>query len=241
MRAVLLLMGVFSLVGLGWGQDCPHESSTGPTVESVPRTLSGVLVYHNEIRQWLGLKLDEPICGVTEVQVFSGSGSNYDDGLEKLLEQERGCRVWLTGPLGIPMTGYYSAEVYQVVSKLEPLPGCIKQPPLPDYSKLKPGASVRSYTVMMMVNYAGRGGRVSAIVRSGGRILSPWQVYASYTLTGAYAFYGNCADGFKLSHVTGSKEAYPDGETMDNMAMMDPEGAAAKGVRHVRLSYRCSR
>jgi hypothetical protein len=147
--------------------------------------------------------------------------------------------VTVHGPLGIPGTGYYSAELYQNADKIEPAQDCVLKPHLPDYSKAKPAPSVRTYRVSMRIDYQARGGHIVVTAQSGGKTLTPWQAYASYWLTGGYVFYALCAEGFDLTHFTGTPEMKP--WLVDNHIATDPEGAAQKNVTHLRLDYTCRR
>ena len=221
-------------------QTCPKENPNGPSIESVPRTLKGTVVYHNEIRQWFGLQMDGPVCGVNEIQLLQGGGAfEVDESNAHALEVFRGCRVTVQGPLGIPGTGYYSAEVYQNVDKIVPDQDCLLKAQLADYSKARPDRSIRSYRVSMRLDYRARGGSIVINAQSGNRLLSPWQAYASYWLTGGYVLYAYCADGFDLTHFAGTPEAKP--WLIDNYITMDPEGAAQKHVTQLRLDYTCRR
>jgi len=112
---------------------------------------------------------------------------------------------------------------------------------LPDYSNAKPNPKIRRYRVTMLMRFDEREGHLSVDVRSGRASLAPWQAYANYLLTGGSVFYAYCADGFKLSHVTGTPEAQPDGTSMDNAATMFPDSDATEKLRNLRLSYSCRR
>ncbi len=76
-------------------------------------------------------------------------------------------------------------------------------------------------------------------VRSGNRLLNPWQAYASYFLTGGFVLYADCADEFDLAKFTGTPEMKP--WRSDNQVLMDPETAAQKHVTQLRLDYTCRR
>jgi hypothetical protein len=154
------------------------------------------------------------------------------------IEVFRGCRVTVRGPLGIPGTGYYSAELYQDVEGIEPAPGCARQPAFPDYSKLKPPSAIRSYRVSIRLDYRSHG-PIHVTIRDNGHTLSPWQVYASYFLTGEFGLYARCVDGFSLTNFRGTSEAKP--WRLDDQILMDPESAAVKGIRVVALDYGCRR
>jgi hypothetical protein len=45
------------------GQQCPQSSATAADYGSVIRTLEGTLVFHDGIRKWFELRLDQPKCG----------------------------------------------------------------------------------------------------------------------------------------------------------------------------------
>jgi len=227
------------LVSIGsQAQECPKDNPNGPPVDSVSQRLTGKVVYHDEIRQWFELVLDTPTCGQSSVQLLQGGGAfEVDEGNAHAVEVFRGCRVTVDGPLGIPGTGYYSADMYQNADKIYPDNDCEKQPPLPDYSKATPDNSVRTYRVQMKLDYSARGGHIFVSAHSGNRKLAPWQAYASYWLTGGYAFYGYCAKGYDMSRLRGTPEAKP--WVVDNYAAMDPESAAANHIRWIRMQFTC--
>jgi hypothetical protein len=141
------------------------------------------------------------------------------------------------GPLGIPGTGYYSAALYQNADKIEPAKDCVLKPHLPDYSKAKPVSSIRSYRVAIRIDYLGD--HITITARSGDRILTPWQAYASYQLTGDFGLYAYCAGDFYVAHFTGTPEAKP--WLIDTYIAMDPESAAQRHVTRLRLDYTCRR
>lgn len=239
MRASLFAVLAVTFLVLGRNaaaQDCPHRDAAGPDISSASRTLQGKVVFHNDMRQWLSLQLDSPVCGERVVElVASDSGKPHHVALEVF----RGCSVKVVGSLGLPSTGYYSAELYQNVDKIEPLDGCSQQPQFPNYSKMKLRRSIRSYRVSMRFNYGLFDDPVHAKVVSGTQVLSPWQAYAHYDLTGGFAFYGYCADGFTMSRMTGTPAAKP--WMVDNYLAMDPETAAEKHVHEIRVGFTCTR
>ena len=107
-------------------------------------------------------------------------------GKGNALEEFRGCRIRSTGTIDFSPTGYYSANVFQDVAKVESIGKCMMQPPFPDYSGAKPDKQVRAYTVDMHIDYRPGDHPVEFQVESAGRKLKPWQAYASYLLTGGY-------------------------------------------------------
>lgn len=214
-------------------QECPQTNPTGPTVASEVRLLVGRLIFHDGIRKWFELKLDQPQCGQTSIQLVRVERDWTP------LEVLRGCRVRSKGALDFSSTGYYSLDTYQSVDQIEPVGPCARQSPFPDYSKAKPNKSIRGYRVDMYVNY--RPGDHPFIIRasSAGRTLRPWQAYASYLLTGGFVLYGHCGEGFVVDKVFGTHEANP--SHSDDMAVFDPESAAAAAKKDLHLGYTCVR
>jgi len=104
------------------------------------------------------------------------------------------------------------------------------------------GPTVDSYRVAMRLQYRARGGHINIEVRAANNdLLRPWQAYAHHWLTGGYAFYASCADGFAAGEVKGTPEASVGLFLDDNWISMDPESAAEKGVRQLSLSFTCNR
>jgi hypothetical protein len=218
-------------------QQCPRSGAkeTASHVE----TLKGRLIYHDGIRQWFELKLDEPKCGKNSIQLTAP-----DDGW-KSLQTFRGCRVRSLGQIDFSPTGYYSLDLYQYATRVKPIAACVRKPPLPDYSKAKPDPHVRFYTVHMYVDFGPGDHPIRFRVSSAGRELRPSQAYADYMLTGGYVLYGECGQGFAVDKVFGTPAARPShflerGESGD-MATFDPESAAQSGDTNLRLGYTCIR
>ncbi len=157
------------------------------------------------------------------------------------MEVLRGCRVRSRGALDFSPTGYYSLGVYQDVQVIESVGKCERQPPFPDYSKAKPDKAIRAYRADMHVNYEPGDHPVVFRVTSAGKELRPWQAYASYNLTGGFVLYGLCGDGFVVDKVFGTPEARPnhfdDPRSSGDMAVFDPESAAAAGKKDLQLGY----
>jgi hypothetical protein len=97
----------------------------------------------------------------------------------------------------------------------------------------------------MHVNYAPGDHPVLFRVTSGGKELQPWRAYASYMLTGGFVLYGLCGDGFVVDKVFGTPQASPshftESRELGDMAMFDPESAAASGKTDLHLEYTCVR
>jgi len=221
------------------GQQCPQNSTSGPPTASEPRTLEGRLVYHDGIRQWFELKLDQPQCGQASIQVVRGE---LDWTPLQIL---RGCRVRSKGAIDVSLTGYYSLDTYQSVDNIESVGTCMRQSPFPDYSRAKPDKAIRAYRVEMDVDYEPGDHPIVFRVSSSGKVLRPWQAYASYWLTGGFVLYGHCGEGFVVDKVFGTPEAKPShsDEPRDphDMAEFDPESAADSGQKDLCLGYTCVR
>lgn len=237
--SVLACALVVSAAVFADGQACPKYSDTGPSVPSEARTLEGQLVFHDGIRKWFELKLDEPQCGQASVQLVQGERAGTP------MEVLRGCRVRSRGAIDFSPTGYYSLGMYQYVRAIEPVGKCEQQSPFPIYSKARPDNAVGAYRVDMHVNYEPGDHPVEFRVTSAGKELRPWQAYAMYYLTGGFVLYGLCGDGFVVDKVFGTPEARPghfdDPRSSGDMAMFDPEGAAAAGKKDLQLGYTCVR
>ncbi len=223
-------------------QHCPQSDPTGPSVASEVRTVEGKLIFHDGIRKWFELKLDQPQCGETSVELVPDPAKTEDWTPMEVL---RGCRVRSNGRIDIPSTGYYSLDLYQSVNRIEPVGVCAKQLPFADYSKVKPAKSVREYRVDMSMNYGPGDHPIMFRVTSAGKDLQPWQAYARYTLTGGFVLYGYCGDGFVVDRVFGTPQAKPshfdESRTASDAAAFDPESAAAAGKKDLRLGYTCIR
>ena len=209
-------------------------------MRSEVRTLEGQLVFHNGIREWFELRLDESQCGQASIQLV------WTKRAWTPMEVLRGCRVRSRGTLDFSPTGYYSLDVYQDVQVIESVGKCERQSPLPDYSKAKPDRAIRAYRVDMDLNYEpGDHPVVFRVTNGQGKELRPWQAYASYNLTGGLVLYGLCGDGFMVDKVFGTPEARPghfdEPRSSTDMAMFDPEGAAAAGKKDLQLGYTCVR
>ena len=232
-RIIATLPPLICLKVAAIAQQCPKASATGPTTASEQRMLEGLLLFHNGIREWFELKLDQPQCGQTSIQLVR---------IERdwtPLEIFRGCRVRSKGTIDFSGTGYYSLDTYQSVDAIEPVGTCNRKPPLPDYSQAKPDKTIVAYRVEMDVDYEPGDHPIVFHVSHSGKPLRPWQAYASYMLTGGFVLYGHCGEGFVVDKVFGTSEAHP--SNSDEVAAFDPESAAASGKKHLRLGYTCVR
>ena len=190
------------------------------------------LVFHDGIREWFELKTDKPECGQASIQLVQL------DQNKTLIEVFRGCRVRSQGEIDYSPTGYYSLTLYQGAREIEPVGGCRRQPPLPDYSGARPDKTVRAYRVDMHVNYEPGDHPIVFRITNAGKELRPWQAYANYLLTGGFVLYGLCGDGFVVDKVFGTSAAYPD--RLGDMAMFDPElRRCGRKKRTYNFGYTC--
>lgn len=234
-RFVLLFFVVFA-TSLAHGQQCPEANDNGPDVPSSVLRLTGQLIYHDGLRKWFELKLDQVQCGAASIQLTS-HGINWED---QQLEVLRGCRVISDGPLDFSRTGYWSLGINQDVQHIEPVGTCQRKPPLPDYSKLKPNKNINEYRVDMYVKFVSGDHPIRFRVTSAGKELRPWQAYASYYLTALFVLYGDCGKGFAAKKAFGARQANP--EVTDGVAAaFDPESAAAHSKTDLHLGYICVR
>jgi hypothetical protein len=196
--------------------------------------LEGRLIFHDGIRPWFELKLDQPQCGQASIQL---EGDHLN---QKPLEILRGCRIKSQGVLRFKFTGYLSLDVYQIVEQIESVGKCVRQVPFPDFSGVKPDKSVREYRVEMHVN---GDHPIVFTVSEAGHSLRPWQVYASYFLTGGFILYGMCGEGFVVDKVFGTPQANPGlfGAVPNDTAPFDLDSAAASGKKDLHLGFTCVR
>ena len=203
------------------------------------RTLEGTLVYHDGLRQWFELKLDHAQCEQTSLQLI-----RLEDNWTEI-ETLRGCRVRSKGPINYSPTGYYSLDMFQEIDEIEPVGDCVRQAPFPRGANPAPDKSIQKYQVEMKVDYRPGDHPVIFRITSEGKLLEPWQAYASYSLTGGFILYGHCAEGFVVDSVFGTQEANPshftEAGSEDDMAAFNPEEAASQGEWDMVLGYTCVR
>ena len=237
--AILLCASVVAL-----GQHCPEESSNDPSQPQESTSLVGRLIYHDGLRKWFELKLDRQACGQPSIELFPERSANHSSH-SLALETFKDCRVRTEGVLGFAVSGYYTLDINQSVEKIEPIGKCVRRPPFPDYLNAKPDRSVRRFRVDLTIDYKQADRPIFFRVTSDGRVLQPWQAYASYFLTGGYVLYGHCAEGFIVDRVFGDSAASPEhfearGDP-DDAAMFGPSETAAVGKEKLSLGYTCVR
>ncbi len=148
--------------------------------------LEGRLIFHDGIRQWFELKLDQPQCGRASIQLVRG---NLDP---KPLEVLRGCRIKSQGVLRFRATGYILLDVFQNVEQIESVGKCVRHAPFPDFSswRIKPDKllAVRDISgSKCSINSASPWRSSDRLYRLGGGPFSRAMAsYASYFLTGGF-------------------------------------------------------
>jgi hypothetical protein len=216
-------------------QTCPTtaDSEQGRAAAD-PSVLHGRLVYHEDLRDWLGLELDKPACGQHEIQlVFT------DAAVWRKAEALRGCSLTVTGKIFDSPTGYYSAGLAVSDPTLRPDSSCHPFPAKPDLSTVPIPSSVDLYHVSITVDYRGRG-HVSVHVSDGQNAatsLEPWQAYAHYMLTGgADVIWFGCQKEFQLEQVAQK----PPGNAI--LPQDDDAGASLRNMEGSNtVTYSCRR
>jgi hypothetical protein len=108
--------------------------------ETEVRTLQGRLIFHDGIQEWFELKLDKPRCGEGSIELFEQNSNS--------LAILRGCRIRSQGALIFSAKG----NIRQIVEQIEAVGRCVRKPPFPDFSNIKPDGAIREYRVEMHVN-----------------------------------------------------------------------------------------
>jgi hypothetical protein len=200
MRTLIVLATVlFAAIGLN-AQTCPAHDDKGLGEALEPSVLHGHFLLHDELRKWLGIKLDQPVCGQTEVQLIFSKADKWREA-----ETLRGCAVTATGKLFDSPTGYYSADMAISDATLKPDASCRPIPITPDPYAVAIPPTVNSYHASITVDYRGKG-HIDVRVWQGDdkpALLTPWQAYVSYTLTGAGdVIWLDCQKGFRIKGIT---------------------------------------
>lgn len=192
MRVIIVFAAFLWLATTASAQSCP-DANTGVAAE--PAVLHGALAYHDELRKWLGLRLDHSECGGDEVQlVFPKSEER------RAAETLQDCHITATGKLYNGETGYYSSNLAMSVESLKPDASCHPKPLKPDPAASRIPPDRRSYRASIMVDYRGKGHVRVEVWRDTGRQVSlkPWEAYVNYFLNGAAdVIYFGCREGFE--------------------------------------------
>jgi hypothetical protein len=234
MRTFILLATALLATLVANAQSCPKEDPHGFPKASNPSVLHGTLLLHDELRRWLGIKLERPACGQTEVElVFSNV-----EGRRKA-ETLQGCNLDVNGKLYFSPSGYYSAAVVIWDPTLKPDPACHPHPLEPDLSSVHIPTTVAAYHASITVDYRGKG-HIGIKVWQGddkSALLAPWQAYVTYRLNGALdVIYFDCQNDFQIKDVTQTPQN-PNG-----LSGIDPTGTALQDVNGTNVfKFSCQR
>jgi hypothetical protein len=201
MRSLVILATALLAVAAAAGQSCPKDKGSGKAEALRASSLHGRLVFHDELRRWLGIKLEQPVCGQAEIElVFSTTD------LWRKAKALNGCTITATGKLYYGLTGYYSTEMAIMDPTLRPDPSCKPHAVETDPATVKVPASIKAFHASVTVDYRGKGHvHVEAWEGDDRRkaLLEPSQAYVSYSLAGATdAIRFSCRDGFGIKDFT---------------------------------------
>jgi hypothetical protein len=227
MRTLIVLTTALLATAAVNAQTCPPHDDHGREKALSPSVLHGTLLFHDDLRQWIGIKLDRPACGQTEVQLVFSKADAWREA-----ETLRGCTVTATGELFDSPTGYYSAELAISDATLKPGPSCHPSPVRPDPYAVPIPPNVKSYHASISVDYRGKG-HVNVKVWHGDDKpvpLAPWQAYISYTLTGGQdVIWFDCQKGFRINDITQTPEnpngIFNDEPNLTGTVLQDMNGA----------------
>jgi len=128
-------------------QVCPTDHGDATKAS----TLHGKIVYHDELRQWIGLNLDHPACNQSDIQLVFIKEDGFlhwkEDGFLHWREAKTlsGCKATVEGVIGESLTGYYSADLNIADPKIKVDPGCKPKPLEPDLWEGKVPKSITIY------------------------------------------------------------------------------------------------
>jgi hypothetical protein len=232
MRFLIVAMIVAWMPIVVRAQSCPQDNHLGDAAES--STLHGTLVHFDELREWLGVKLDHPACGEEIV------GLVFTVRRAREVDAYRGCEVTVTGKLYEPATGYYSARLAMQNADVKAAPSCHPQAVQPDPLKVAVPADLTSYQVSIVVDFRGKGHTEATVWRAGSERekLMPTAAYLTFGLNGsAELLHFSCRVGFAVRDVIQKPAA--DHEAIDEGVY---ETAMLKDLGGVnRVGFRCEK
>lgn len=198
MRSLVILLLTLFAGFSAHAQSCPPASSADDAPQA--SILHGTVVYHDELRQWLGLKLDHLACGQSEIQIVI-----TDSNAMRTAETLRQCNVTATGKLFSGLTGYFPVPLAIENPQLKPDPSCHPLPLRPDPTAAPIPSGLKAFQVSITVDYRGKG-RIEVKVwkdQDETKLLAPWQAYVSYTLTGgADVMWFRCEKNYRIKDIT---------------------------------------
>lgn len=235
MRTLVGLAIIFLAAVSTQAQTCPPQNSDNPDTPGTSVALHGTLVYHDDLREWLGLKLDHPACGQTEIQLVFPNSSEW-----RRAQSLRECPVTASGTLYESPTGYYSAKFAIGDAKLKPDPSCHPFPIKPDLSVVPIPATVEMFHASIAVDYRGKGHVEVKVWKNEHALLKPWQAYVNYMLTGSPGvIWFGCQEDFRITDITQTPKSrsgiFAGGSpNLTGTALQDLEGANT-------ISFTCQR
>lgn len=236
MRALIILaFGTLASAGTN-AQQCPVENTSGLGEARESSALHGTLIFHDELRQWLGISLDRPICGQTEIQLVFSNGRAWREA-----EALRACAVTAIGKLYYSPTGYYSTATAVSDAIIRADPSCHPFPVKPDPSQASIPTKLMSFRARILVDFRGRGHTEVKIWSGGGRQvpMKPWQTYVNFNLTGLEdVIWFSCRRGFHIKSVVQTPKA------KDGIFLDDPNiaGTVLQNLNGVNvLQFICER
>ena len=155
--------------------------------------------YHDDLRKWLSLDLEQSACGVKQIQLVF---SNHE--LAKRAKSLDGCKATAAGTLYLGETGYYSSTLAISAKSLEADKSCQPSPMEPDPALTPIPLELRGYYASITVDYRGNGHLTVDVWKDATSVvrLKPWQAYVSYSLNGgADVLYFGCREGFLWRNV----------------------------------------
>lgn len=190
------LMFTLSLVSHATAQICPTDD--GSLSPGQPTTLTGLIRFHNELRDWIGLQLSSPVCGQKELQLtFLEGDASLRFRQAMALD---GCNVKVAGVLEIPVSSYYSAGLYIADGRIDPDPSCHPKEVIPDLSKATIQNDVQRYQAKVTINLNKNEPMKVSVHQTDGQTatLSPWQAYIEADLNGSNSVWVSCRQGFHV-------------------------------------------
>lgn len=231
MRALIVLAAALLTSLTINAQTCPTSEGDA----SAPSTLHGRLLLHDELREWIGIKLDRPACEESEVQLVFSKNEDW-----RKAETLRGCAVTAIGVLYESPTGYYSANIAISNATLNPDSSCHTFPGRPDSSGVPIPPTVKEYQASITVDYRGKGHVDVKVWQAHDQrvLLKPWQAYVNYLITGGEEIiWFDCQKNFRISGIT-QVPASPDGLLKDIPDQFRAELQDMKGRNVIEFTCR---
>lgn len=236
MRTLIFLATVFLAAATARAQSCPDKINKGSSDTSKDSVLHGTLQVHDDLRQWIGIKLDAPTCDQAELQLIFSKAKAY-----RIAETMRECAVTVTGELFDSPTGYYSADIAISDAVLKPDASCHPAPLKRDPQPVPLRQGLQVYHASITVDYRGRG-HVDVKVWQGEEkrvSLTPWESYVSYSLTGGQdVIWFDCQKALKVNNITQTPDS-PNSITDDQPFLTGATLQDLKGVNVI--SFTCQK